>query len=456
MRREKKPVNIDLTEGKPSSVLLRYCLPLFGSVIFQQLYNIADTFVAGNFISENALAAVGNSYEITLIFIAIAFGCNIGCSVIVSNYFGAKNYRDMKTSVYTSFIASGVICVLLVVFGTIFCDNLLELINTKTEIFADSKIYLDIYIWSLPFVFFYNIATGIFAAFGDSKTPFWFLACSSTANIGGDIFAVTVLGMGVDGLAWATFICQGISCVLAMIFIFKRLSAFETSKKSRIFSWKILGHISVVAVPSMLQQSFISVGNLVIQAIVNTFPVAVTAGFASATKLNNFVITSLSTFSNGISNYAGQNIGAGKTERTRKGFGASFRIIICITIPASLLYVLLSGILPNIFITNPSGLALESAASFLKIVAPFYTLISVKMIADGILRGARMMKKFMISTFTDLLLRVLLAYLLSQTSLGYNGIWMAWPIGWTIGTIVSVVFYKTIKWDKLSETGILR
>lgn len=131
MRREKKPVNIDLTEGKPSSVLLRYCLPLFGSVIFQQLYNIADTFVAGNFISENALAAVGNSYEITLIFIAIAFGCNIGCSVIVSNYFGAKNYRDMKTSVYTSFIAGGVICVLLVVFGTIFCDNLLELINTK-------------------------------------------------------------------------------------------------------------------------------------------------------------------------------------------------------------------------------------------------------------------------------------------------------------------------------------
>ena len=149
----------DLTVGKPETVLWKFCIPLFGSVIFQQFYNLADSFVAGKFISENALAAVGNSYEITLIFIAFAFGCNIGCSVIVSQFFGAKNFSEMKTAVYTAMIASAVVCVVLMCLGLGFCDTLLHMINTPEELFDDSKLYLDIYIWSLPFVFFYNIAT---------------------------------------------------------------------------------------------------------------------------------------------------------------------------------------------------------------------------------------------------------------------------------------------------------
>ena len=171
-------MNKDLTVGKPSQVLWKFCLPMFGSIIFQQLYNIADSLVAGKFIGENALAAVGNSYEITLIFIAFAFGCNIGCSVIVSRYFGAKDYDEMKTSVYTSLIGSAVLCAVLMLIGLVGCHSLLELINTPEEILADSSLYLDIYVLGLPFMFFYNIATGIFSALGDSKTPFYFLAVS--------------------------------------------------------------------------------------------------------------------------------------------------------------------------------------------------------------------------------------------------------------------------------------
>ena len=216
-------MNKDLTVGNPESVLWKFCLPLFGSIVFQQLYNIADSLVAGKFIGENALAAVGNSYEITLIFIAFAFGCNMGCSVIVSQYFGAKKYGKMKTAVSTACIASAVLCVALMAGGILGCGALLHLINTPAEVFADSQLYLDIYIWSLPFVFFYNIATGIFSALGDSKTPFIFLAISSTANIGMDILFVTAFKMGVAGVAWATFLCQGVSCVLAVLVVFLRL-----------------------------------------------------------------------------------------------------------------------------------------------------------------------------------------------------------------------------------------
>ena len=271
-------MNKDLTVGKPSQVLWQFCLPMFGSIIFQQLYNIADSLVAGKFIGENALAAVGNSYEITLIFIAFAFGCNIGCSVIVSRYFGAKEYDDMKTSVYTALIGSAVLCAVLMVFGLLGCRSLLELINTPEEILADSALYLDIYVLGLPFMFFYNIATGIFSALGDSKTPFYFLAVSSLSNIGVDILFVAGFHMGVAGVAWATFLCQGVSCILAMVVVFRRMKAIPAQRKTVWFSWGMLGKIAVVAIPSILQQSFISVGNIILQSVINTFGASVIAG----------------------------------------------------------------------------------------------------------------------------------------------------------------------------------
>ena len=295
-------MNKDLTVGKPSTVLRQFCLPLFGSIIFQQLYNIADSLVAGKFIGENALAAVGNSYEVTLIFIAFAFGCNIGCSVIVSQLFGAKEYGKMKTSVYTTLIAGAVLCGILMIGGLLECSSLLRLIHTPAEILADSELYLNIYIWGLPFLFFYNIATGIFSALGDSKTPFIFLAASSTSNIAVDILFVTGFHMGVAGVAWATFLCQGISCILAIVVILKRLAAIKTDGHVAVFSWALLRRIAVIAVPSILQQSFISVGNIVIQSVINGFGPGVIAGYSASIKLNNLVITSFTTLGNGISN----------------------------------------------------------------------------------------------------------------------------------------------------------
>ena len=436
----------DLTVGKPEAVLWKFCIPLFGSIVFQQLYNIADSFVAGKFIGENALAAVGNSYEITLIFIAFAFGCNMGCSVIVSQFFGARRYENMKTAVYTAMITSAMICIVLMVFGLLFCDSLLGMINTPEELLGDSKIYLDIYILGLPFVFFYNIATGIFSALGDSKTPFYFLAASSTSNIAVDILFVTVFHMGVAGVAWATFLCQGVSCVLAVFVVFRRLKGIETDR-APLFSFDILKRIMTVAVPSILQQSFISVGNIIIQGTINGFGSSVMAGYSAAVKLNNLVITSFTTLGNGISNYTAQNIGAGKLPRIREGFKAGIKMVWMLSAPLFVLYFFTGKRILYAFIDEPTVLALQTGINFLRILSPFYFIISMKFVADGILRGAGMMGKFMAATFLDLILRVGLAILLSKTSLGETGIWCAWPIGWMVAALLSLMFYKTGIWN---------
>ena len=444
-------MNKDLTVGKPSQVLWQFCLPMFGSIIFQQLYNIADSLVAGKFIGENALAAVGNSYEITLIFIAFAFGCNIGCSVIVSRYFGAKEYGEMKTSVYTSLIGSAVLCAVLMGIGLFGCDALLKLINTPEEILAGSALYLDIYVLGLPFMFFYNIATGIFSALGDSKTPFYFLAVSSLSNIGVDILFVAGFKMGIAGVAWATFLCQGVSCVLAMVVVFRRIRAFHTEGPVQLFSWNMLGKVAVVAVPSILQQSFVSVGNIILQSIINTFGASVIAGYSAAVKLNNMVITSFTTLGNGISNYTSQNMGAGKMDRVKEGFGAGRNLVWLLCVPLVVLYFFFGRFLLLLFMNDPQGPAIDIGMLFLRILSPFYFVVSVKLVADGILRGCGLMVRFMIATFTDLILRVGIAAVLSATALGSTGIWMAWPVGWCIGTALSMVFYVTATRKALAE-----
>ena len=434
-------MNKDLTVGKTDTVLWKFCLPLFGSIVFQQMYNIADSLVAGKFIGENALAAVGNSYEITLIFIAFAFGCNMGCSIIVSQLYGAKKYSRLKTAVSTSCISSGIVCGLLMLIGLLGCSPLLHMIHTPENVFADSKLYLDIYVWGLPFVFFYNISTGIFSALGDSKTPFYFLAVSSTANIAVDILFVKAFDMGVAGVAWATFICQGISCILAVITVLKRLNNIKADEKCPLFDWELEKKIAKIAIPSILQQSFISIGNIMIQSVINSFGASVMAGYSAAIKLNNLVITSFSTIGNGISNFTAQNLGAKQFGRIKEGFKSGLKMVWLFCIPFCLLYILLGKTLLLLFMEKGSTEALLTGQQFLWIVAPFYFVVSAKLVADGILRGIGAMWQFMVATFTDLILRVVLAFVFSGITGSALGIWCAWPVGWSIAMVISVCFY---------------
>ncbi|MCI8991635.1 MAG: MATE family efflux transporter [Eubacterium sp.] len=435
-------MNKDLTVGTPGTVLWKFCLPLFGSMVFQQLYNLADSLVAGKFIGENALAAVGNSYEITLIYLAFAFGCNMGCSIVVSQMFGAENYAGLKTTVTTACIFSAILCGLLMLIGILGCSPLLQLIRTPAEVFSDSKLYLDIYVWGMPFIFFYNIANGIFSALGDSKTPLYFLAVSSLSNITVDILFVKTFHMGVAGVAWATFLCQGVSCIAAVLSVWKRLKKLPVSEKPAVFDWNILKKILIIAIPSILQQSFISAGNIIIQSVINGFGPSVMAGYSAAVKLNNLVITSFTTIGNGISNFTAQNYGARKYERIKSGFRAGLKMVWSLCLPFCILFLFFGKHLLLLFLQQDSAEALLTGRQFLWILSPFYFVVSAKLTADGILRGISAMKQFTAATFTDLILRVVLAFLLSGMTGSALGIWCAWPVGWTIAMICSVCFYR--------------
>ncbi|MBQ9142956.1 MAG: MATE family efflux transporter [Lachnospiraceae bacterium] len=442
----------DLTEGEPRKVLWQFTLPMFVSVIFQQLYNIADSVIVGNFSAhgEDALAAVGASYPITMIFMAIAMGCNVGCAVIISQLFGAKRYKEMKTAVSTTLLASLVLSLALTVLGLLFSRAMMRAINTPDNIFGDADVYLKIYIGGFVFLFLYNVVTGVFTSLGDSKTPLYFLIGSSLSNIVLDWVFVAVFHWDVAGVAWATFICQGAACVLAMVTLQKRLKAMKCEGKPELFSKSMLQKIAVFAIPSVLQQSFVSVGNIFIQSLINGYGSSVIAGYSAAIKINTFGITCFGTMGNAMSSFTAQNIGAGLTERVKKGLKAGLSMGLLVGVPFFAACFFAGSGLIRLFMSEESALALSTGVEFLKIVAPFYFVISLKLITDGLLRGSGALKWFMISTFSDLILRVALGYILS-VPFGTTGIWLSWPIGWSMGTVLSLLFYAKGVWKPKKE-----
>ena len=390
--------NQDLTVGKLGRVLRNYCLPLFGSVFFQQLYNLADSFTAGRYLGEHALAAVGNSYEITLIFLAFAVGCRTGSSITAARCFGAKQFGRLKTAVYTALAASGCLCALLAVGGLAFSAPLLRAIRTPDAIFADSLTYLRIYICGIGFIFFYNIATGLFAALGDSGTPFFFLILSSVANVVLDIVFVARLHWGIAGIGWATVLCQGCACVPALWMALRRIRALESSPTSPV----------------------------------------------TREALREFA-ECFSTIGSGVTNYTAQNAGACLTRRIREGFHAAIRLVWTISLALCLLYELIPEALIRVFLRAPSSDALRAGVDFLRVAAPFYFAPAFKIMCDAILCGIRRMRWAVCSVSLDLALRTSAAFLLSALTSRAFGVWFAWPVGWVAAAAATFVIEKKTK-----------
>ena len=436
-----------LIHKPPVSALLIFALPMMLGNFFQQAYTMADSVIVGRFVGEDALAAVGASYSLTNVFISIAIGGGVGASVITSQTFGRRDYPRMKRSVSTALLAFLAISIALGGVGLLFSRQIMVLLNTPQNILADATTYLNIYFIGLPFLFMYNVLSSMFNALGKSRIPLYLLIFSSLLNIGLDIWMVGPLQMGVAGAAWATLIAQGISAVLSFSIFLRELKTYPGKLEGRFFDLRELQNMGRVALPSILQQSTVSIGMMLVQSVVNSFGSQMLAGYSAAMRIESICIVPMSAMGNAISSYTAQNIGAGKEDRVKSGYRVSYGIIFAIAAAICLVVQLLARPLISLFLEAPSAAAFDTGIACVRFMGWFYVLIGLKMISDGVLRGAGDMTMFTVANLVNLGLRVILAVTLAPR-FGIQFVWMAVPAGWLINYLISFFEYCTGKWKK--------
>ena len=436
-----------LIRKRPVSALLIFALPMMLGNFFQQAYTMADSAIVGRFVGEEALAAVGASYSLTNVFISIAIGGGVGASVITSQTFGSRDYSRMKRSVSTALLSFLAISLVLGAGGLLLSRQIMVLLRTPENILQDASTYLNIYFLGLPFLFMYNVLSSMFNALGRSRIPLYLLIFSSVLNVALDIYMVTALDMGVAGVAWATLIAQGISAVLSFVIFLRGLKSYP-GKLDRLFDGRELKNMARVALPSILQQSTVSIGMMLVQSVVNSFGSQMLAGYSAAMRIESVCIVPMSAMGNAISSYTAQNIGAGKPERVRAGYRASYGIVFAIAAVICLAVQLLARPLVSLFMEEGgSTLAFETGMACTRFMGWFYVLIGLKMISDGVLRGAGDMTMFTVANLVNLGLRVVLAVTLAP-QFGIQFVWMAVPVGWLINYGISFLEYRTGKWEQ--------
>ena len=436
-----------ITEN-PLKALIVFAIPMIIGNLFQQAYTMADSAIVGRLVGEKALAAVGAAYSLTNIFICVAIGGGMGASVIVSHYFGHGNYGKLKKTVYTALVSFLVISVMLGVIGLAFSKNIMIAMNTPVEVLDMSVTYLQIYFLGLPFLFMYNVLSSMFNALGKSRIPLYFLIFSSVFNIILDWVFVADFALDVAGVAWATLIAQGVSVLGSFTVLRKELKKLEGASDG-IFEAEELLPMAKIALPSILQQSTVSIGMMLVQSVVNSFGAESLAGFSAGMRIESICIVPMAAVGNAISSYTAQNIGAGQLKRVSKGYVQANKMVIFF---GAVICVILE-LFPTQFITlflgaDGSQVAIATGYGYLVFMGFFFFMIGFKMAADGVLRGAGDMKLFTIANLVNLSIRVIMAMTLAPR-FGIAWVWYAVPIGWTANFVISYLEYRTGKWKTI-------
>ena len=441
-----------LTTGSPFKTLLLFSLPMILSVTLQQFYNICDSMIAGKMISDNALSAVSATYPITVVYLAIAVGFGVGANIITARFIGQKNYKNAITSIYTSFITITIMALVVSGLGLALLKPLLIMLNVNDQPYYDEAfIYLLFYTCGILFLFIYNVVTSLFQSLGNSRIPLYLLIFSTILNIILDILFVKA-DMGIMGIALATFISQAIASIISLI-ILLIYTKKVLGEREKIFDKRILKTILPIAIPSIIQGSIISIGGVFIQSLINSFGPSVTAGYGASYKIVYVIVNIYTVMSNAISTFVSTNAGAAKYDRIKKGFYSGLIICGILTIIATFIFMIMPRPLLSIFGNeNTSEEVVEVGKRFIYCVAPFYIFLCLKIPCDGVLKGSKDMRSFMISTFLDLIIRVLLSYILGNVlpdEYKLYGIFLSWPLGWAVGMVVSLLAYKHGRWKKL-------
>ena len=473
----------DYLTTKPAFfALFVFSVPIIIGNLFQQLYTMVDSAVVGRFVGEQALAAVGASYSLTVVFICVAIGGGVGSSVIVSRYFGARNFSAMKTAVSTSFLTFLGISVFLGAVGIAINRPLLVLLRTPSDALDMALVYLRIYFLGLPFLFMYNVISSMFNALGKSRIPLVFLIFSSVLNVALDFLFVAVFKTGVAGAAWATLIAQGLSCVLSFAVFMNMLGKFKDSedvaglgcagsgdgsfcgglscgslgrggyRKFRFFDVRELFSMAKIAIPSILQQSTVSIGMMLVQSVVNSFGSEALAGYSAFSRIASIAIVPMAALNNSMSSYTAQNIGAGKPERVVKGYHAANLMVAFFAVALCVCIEIFYRPLISLFIgTGGSETALRTGQAALRFEGFFYCWIGFKMACDGLLRGAGDMKVFTLANLINLSIRVVVSVVCAPR-FGIEWVWYSVPMGWFMNFVISFAEYRTGRWKRVIES----
>ncbi|MBO8436237.1 MAG: MATE family efflux transporter [Spirochaetes bacterium] len=433
-----------LVTDTPAKAILTFSIPIMLGNLFQQLYTMTDSVIVGRFVGENALASVGASYSLTSVFISIAIGGGMGASVVVSKAFGSADYKTMKQSISTSLFSFLLTSIILAVFGFIFSHPIMRALNTPGNILPEASAYLRIYFLGLPFLFMYNVLSSMFNALGKSKVPLYLLIFSSMLNVVLDIIMVGPMEMGVRGAGWATLISQGLSAIISFQILIRYLKSFGGTAASS-YSGELAKRIWRIALPSILQQSTVSIGMMLVQSVVNSFGSEVLAGFSAAMRVESFVIVPMVAMGNSISTYTAQNLGAKQNERVIRGYRNAYLIVI---ISAALICIVLEtcsdGIITLFLGKEGSQPAMATGTGYLTFMGWFFAFIGFKMITDGVLRGAGIMAVFTTANLVNLSIRVIIAFA-AAPCFGIAAVWTAVPIGWIANWLISLWGYTKLR-----------
>ena len=434
-----------LITDTPLKALTVFAMPMILGSFFQQIYNMADSVIVGQFVGSSALAAVGACAALTNVFICVALGAGVGAGVLVSRYFGAREYGKMKTIMSTSLFSFLILSIVLGVFGFCFSRSMMRVLQTPGDILNDAVLYLQVYFAGFPFLFMYNILSNMFTSIGESKIPLGLLIFSSILNIFMDLWMVAGLGLGVFGAALATLIAQGISAVFSLFLFLSRMRRY----KSR-FDWfdrQELYSMLQIAVPSVLQQSTVSIGMMIVQAVVNPFGTQALAGYSATMRVENVFSLIFVSIGNAVSPYVSQNLGAKKIERIKKGYHAALVLDVCFAILAFIVIETLHTQISSLFLgKDGTALAYQVSEGYMRWLGYFFIFMGIKMATDGVLRGLGIMRPFLIANMVNLTIRLSVA-LICAPRFGIVFVWLAVPAGWFANFLISYAALRR-SWSK--------
>ena len=437
-----------MTEGSIGRKLLVFSVPLILGNLLQQLYNTADSVIVGNFVGSNALAAVGSSGALIYLLIAFSQGVSVGAGVVISHYIGADDKSNVSRAVHTSLAIVAIIGIVLTALGIALSAALLRLLNTPQEVFADSVTYLQIYFGGVLFNVVYNMAAGILNAAGNSRRSLLYLAIASVTNIVLDLVCVALLDMGVAGAAIATNVSQLLSCVLSLGYLMRVDAPYRVRIRSIRVDGRMAGNIIRIGLPTGVQNMVISLSNAVVQSSVNAFGADAMAGFGAYMKIDGFNILPVLSLSLAMTTFTGQNLGAGKVERVKKGMRLTLMMGLCYTAATGALLLAFSAPLMRLFTDNAAAVSYGQLA--MRYFCPFYFLLGVMHILAGTVRGAgKSVPPMVIMLMSLCVVRIAWLKLAAPLYGTIDGVFVAYPITWAVGMGLMVVYAVFGKWLKL-------